>query len=194
MKKLSVQEKAKAYDNSLEKARKWYDANTNEGYRGIFENIFPELKESEDERIRKDIKQHFLHLDDSFPDKAKWLAWLEEQGEKGTKGNNREIPNSDWSEEDGKIFDRICDLIHSAAYENYDVDEDGSECGEYAHIMRWLKSFKDRVQLQWKPCGEQINALKKAKDGIIGDVLNWHSKDREQIDSLYNDLKKLMRE
>ena len=37
---------------------------------------------SEDERIRKDIKQHFLYLDDSFPDKAKWLAWLEKQGAK----------------------------------------------------------------------------------------------------------------
>ena len=43
--------------------------------------IFPELKESEDERIRKEIKQHFLYLDDSFPDKAKWLAWLEKQSE-----------------------------------------------------------------------------------------------------------------
>ena len=36
---------------------------------------------SEDERIRKDIKQHFLYLDDSFPDKAKWLTWLEKQAE-----------------------------------------------------------------------------------------------------------------
>ena len=36
---------------------------------------------SENDRIRKDIKQHFLYLDDSFPDKAKWLTWLEKQGE-----------------------------------------------------------------------------------------------------------------
>ena len=43
----------------------------------------PELKESEseDERIRKAIKQHILFLDDSFPDKENWLAWLEKQGE-----------------------------------------------------------------------------------------------------------------
>ena len=58
-----------------------------------------------------------------------------------------------WSEEDEKNFDRICALIHSAAYKNYDVDEDGNECGEYANIKEWFKKLKDRVQPQitWKP-------------------------------------------
>jgi hypothetical protein len=83
MKKLSIEDKAKRYDEAIETARK---INSGEGVAAppdwtVCEVVFPELKESEDERIRKDIKQHFLYLDDSFPDKAKWLAWLEKHGE-----------------------------------------------------------------------------------------------------------------
>ena len=58
MKELSIEEKAKRYDEAIETTRKWYDSNTNDGYRGIFEDIFPELKESEDERIRKELLEH----------------------------------------------------------------------------------------------------------------------------------------
>ena len=52
---MTTEEKAKAYDEALEMATKFYNANTNEGYRQIFEDIFPELKESEDEKIKKDM-------------------------------------------------------------------------------------------------------------------------------------------
>ena len=56
----------------------------------------------------------------------------------------------EWSEEDEKIFDRICFFIHSSAYENYEVDEDGNECGKYANIKGWFKKLKDKVQPQPK--------------------------------------------
>ncbi len=88
MKELSIKEKAKRYDEALHKARKWYDANTNEGYRGIFEDIFSELKESEDEMIRKFIKDVLDSYGRSIkcPTKdillyEKSVAWLEKQGE-----------------------------------------------------------------------------------------------------------------
>ena len=68
----------KAYKQALERAREIY----HRGYyvSGDIEHIFPELKESEDERIRKDIisylqrKQNQGELD--APD---WIAWLEKQ-------------------------------------------------------------------------------------------------------------------
>ena len=53
-----------------------------------------------------------------------------------------------WDEENEKLYNRICDLIHEAAFENCETDEDGKELGEYAKMMRLLKSFKDRVQPQ----------------------------------------------
>ena len=85
---MSTEEKANAYDNALNKAKqllskcKRVSDKASMIYRAEdIESMFPELKESEDERIRKEIKQHFLHLDDSFPDKAKWLDWLEKKNE-----------------------------------------------------------------------------------------------------------------
>ena len=77
MKLLTIEEKAKAYDEAIERAKKLYD-------NGITEEIFPELKEDDTERIRKDLIQWF----DEFPDiiwrghyKKDIIAWLEKQGE-----------------------------------------------------------------------------------------------------------------
>lgn len=80
MKELSIEEKAKAYDKALEKTQKWYDVNTNAGYRAIFEEIFPELKESDDERIRKELIEYFRwnvkQILNDFSNKE-CIAWLE---------------------------------------------------------------------------------------------------------------------
>lgn len=54
MKELSIKEKAKAYDEAIERAKKIYG-------NGIAEEIFLELKEEDDERIRKNCI-HFLGL------------------------------------------------------------------------------------------------------------------------------------
>ena len=87
MKELSIEEKAKAYDERFEKAQKWYDINTNKGYRSIFEDIFPELKESEDERIRKALITFFQRfpyerIDAAGTNVKEAIAWLEKQGNK----------------------------------------------------------------------------------------------------------------
>jgi hypothetical protein len=52
---------------------------------------------------------------------------------------------SSWGEEDEKIYNRLCGIVHNAAFANYDVDEVGKECGEYAKITEWLKSIKQRM-------------------------------------------------
>lgn len=88
MKELSVEEKAKLYDEA--KARMSRAYNDNRCTIGFMNEIFPELKESEDEGIMKSLKillQHFCNgyrvpgLD--FPVSYKdMLAWLEKQGEK----------------------------------------------------------------------------------------------------------------
>jgi len=43
--------------------------------------IFPELCESEDERIRKEIEQLIQCMHDADPRKKRWIAWLEKQKE-----------------------------------------------------------------------------------------------------------------
>ena len=99
----------------------------------------------------------------------------------------RDLNMSAWNEDDEKLFSRISGIIHNAAYQNYDLDVNGEEVGEYANIMRWLKSLKERVQPQvkqeWNPTDEQINTLFKYAE--------QNNKDGSILTSLYQELKKL---
>ena len=78
---MTREEKAKAYDEALERAKEMYNINiVDTPHKGIVEYIFPELAESEDERIRK-------HIIDIIKDNAKSkcipcdaeIAYLEKQ-------------------------------------------------------------------------------------------------------------------
>ena len=84
---MTTEEKAKAYDKAIERAKKWYNApNVDKiptfGNR-VIEEIFPELVESEDERIRKYLIS-FVELNSGFnlspEDAEQMLVWLEKQG------------------------------------------------------------------------------------------------------------------
>ena len=89
MKELSVEEKAKAYDEALERARVSRLQLIDIGEEATeIEHIFPELVESDDERIRKAIKKALqVRCDGSriISDEPVTLeeatAWLEKQGE-----------------------------------------------------------------------------------------------------------------
>lgn len=88
---MSIEEKANVYDNALNKAKqllfkcKRVSDKASMIYRAEdIESMFPELKESEDEKIRKEL----IKWCEEFPDliwrghnKNKVLAWLEKQGE-----------------------------------------------------------------------------------------------------------------
>ena len=54
MKELSIEQKAKAYDEALKVLHKYDGANIMFS-QSLKEEMFPELKESEDERTRKEI-------------------------------------------------------------------------------------------------------------------------------------------
>jgi len=85
----ALEEEQKKYNEALERARKIHDEIVNNeviGFPGQITDIFPELRESEEERIRKEIKDIVLsyrsncvyegnhHFDEC-------LAWLEKQKE-----------------------------------------------------------------------------------------------------------------
>ena len=74
---MTEKEKAKAYDKAIERAKKLYG-------NGITEEIFPELKESDDEKIRKNCI-HFLELQKQHHaatfEIEECIDWLEKQGE-----------------------------------------------------------------------------------------------------------------
>ena len=79
---MTTEEKAKAYEEALERAKKY---NVDDAYQGtIVKLIFPELRESEDERIRKAIIKS-IEEDSSVYEqevsKEQMIAYLEKQKE-----------------------------------------------------------------------------------------------------------------
>lgn len=80
IKELLLEEKAKAYDEALEKAKTWYvDAQLD--FKKSLEALFPELKEDEDERTRKEIIAFIKSVAYAKTDDVKrYVTWLEKQG------------------------------------------------------------------------------------------------------------------
>ena len=81
MKELTIEQKAKRYDSMFERLKEMYNNNkTNVAARLICERYFPELKESEEEKIRKALieacKQSLI-VGGFHKDKV--IAWLEKQ-------------------------------------------------------------------------------------------------------------------
>ena len=181
MKVLSIEEKAKRYDEAIERARK---INSGDGVEAppdwtTCEVIFPELKESEDERIRKwiidDIRYNMNNeqLNNSeYKKKAKKaIAWLEKQGEQKPA----------WSEEDIELLDNTIKFIEDSVaatspyLRTYSPTLTGKE-------IPFLKALKERYT--WKPSDGQMKQLgwvaEQNKNNMIG----------KELMTLYQDLKK----
>ena len=203
----------KKYKEALERAKDIKFGNPNSATANVVcEEIFPELAESEDEKIRQEILEYI----DKETGCKEWIAWLEKQGEpQSYKGNAdtmrknlikafksvgskhwggfdvRDIihfleskdaielerqceQNTAWSEEDEKMYKAISIALSLN-------DAKGYLCSWHTtpeEADNWLKSLKVRVQPQWKPTDEQLMALRDAIDN-------------NEMESLYNDLKKL---
>lgn len=139
---MTQEEKAKAYDEAIETARK---INSGEGVAApsdwtICEVIFPELKKSEDEKIKEELMQYLwdLYHKDFCPPKPtintcdKWLAWLEKQGEQ----------KSAWSADDEVGLGDAMWAIEQAR----GIAKDESDMGSLWYAERWLKSVKERMK------------------------------------------------
>ena len=83
---MTQEEKAKRYDEALEKAKEYHKFSVSiPEDMAMLESIFPELKESEDEKIKQELIEY--HKAQAFLDgkpnnkHVKFVAWLEKQGE-----------------------------------------------------------------------------------------------------------------
>lgn len=86
----------KAYNKALERAKKWYNAPNADKIptyaNRIIVEIFPELGESEDERIRKAlVRFHKSTIDVDGIKGEEIVAWLEKQGEQKPTEKQKEI-------------------------------------------------------------------------------------------------------
>ena len=166
---MTIEQKAKAYDEAYKVAEDIHRFSSNPAEIKRMEEIFPVLKESEDERIRKRII-HALYgdvLDIEETNKA--IVWLEKQG--------RQKP-ADWSEEDESYMNTTIAYLMDAK----EFKKTAENC------IIWLKSLKDRVQPRntWKPSDEQMVAISTAVNVLGKGTLNG-----KQLIELQEQLKKL---
>ena len=120
----------KKYKNALEWARQIMNGET--GFiRKEVEEVFPELKESEDERIRKEIISALKYANHKGV-YDKHLVWLEKQAEQKPA----------WSEEDNIILSRII-----ADYERSNEEWFNAQKSlPHGRKITWLKSLKERMK------------------------------------------------
>ena len=83
-------------------------------YKSMLNNLFPELAESEDERIRKEMMTYLSTVEDKelIPYES-WITWLEKQGE---HANFRNKIQSTWKPSD----EQMQFLLKYAEQNNYD--------------------------------------------------------------------------
>jgi hypothetical protein len=219
MGKLSIEEKAQAYDKALERAQALYNDKNEIGYanaESVLEEVFPLLKESEDERIRKEIINYFAkgkeYLSLCSIGKDDILAWLEKQGEQKPTIEMKSAEESLGidSETYNKIVDEciygeqkpqriISAEAKEALYDKPDwseKDENVLEDIEEAIINYWHGDTQDiildwlkslRPQNHWKPSKEQMKAIEHICD-------RNYNVDLDILDSIYRDFKKLREE
>ena len=134
MKELTIEQKAKAYDEALKVLHKYDGANIMFS-QSLKEEIFPELKEDENDRIRRVIIEHFVGSHSCmFPykgfTKEQIIDWLEKQGDQKPV---------EWSEYDERKIKNIIYFLKSAK-KHYISDVEIDAC------VRWLWSLLQRME------------------------------------------------
>ena len=162
-------------EEKLKEAQRLYEtANADQRY--VLESLFPELKESEDEKIRKSLIELFkdMEWDDSIlhdynMDKDKTIAWLEKQGEqKSTDKVEPKFHIGDWIIK-GDVIAQIID-VKEKYYIGVNIE------GEDFTASRFLSDNKMHL---W--------TIKDAKDG---DVLCY----KDEISLYKHDIKNYTKE
>lgn len=119
------------YKEALEKARQLCAYPTTNPFISDLQDIFPELKESEYEKIRKQIKAFIKsrgsHITQSKTDA--WLAWIDKRSEQ----------NLTWSEEDEEYMNNVLYILNQLK----DTSSYNDDIAE--NTINWIKSLKYRL-------------------------------------------------
>ena len=195
---MTEKEKAKAYDEAIERTKKLYG-------NGIAEEIFTELKENDIERIRKNCI-HFLELQKQHHAATfaieECIAWLERQGKKSSWKPSKEEMDALYSlsyitnEYDEHKEDVITHLyqdlkrefFNDSSYENMfslDNKEDDVRRRSTIQVLEYVRSLDAYNQygkadidknIAWlEKQGEQASAKtnERAWLYLVSDVLTW---------------------
>lgn len=158
----TIEELRKKYNKALERAR-YYHSKDYMLINSAIENIFPELAESEDERIRKDIISYLRnekivkrYISDIEIDK--WIAWLEKQGQTFTK-----------KDVDDAYLQGICDTKHEIEKRSEQLPADKIE--PKFHEDKWITNG----EYTWKIVGvKPLDYILQSQDGnTVDDTISY---------------------
>lgn len=143
---MTQEEKARAYDEALQTAKCTIGKNKDfNDELACLPIIFPELKESKDERIRKEILEYIKNTEGqstSFIKYHLWIEWLEKQGEKCS-----------FDATDEELVQAKKDAFNDA------LDKIEYSSGEPTFDDGWCAAIKFIRQKQWKPTKEQMDTF-----------------------------------
>lgn len=129
------------YEKKYKDAQKWIESlypNLSHEQQMEAEAFFPELVESEDEKVKKEIIEHCKNTrcvtEEGAERIAKWIAWLEKQDERKPQrmvsAEAKEAiygkPAYAWSEEDDKMYNSLTEFEKAVKQ----VMEEAIECGD----------------------------------------------------------------
>ena len=177
MNELSIEEKAKAYDELKVKAQEL----TEDGYidKLALLDLFPELKEeSEDERVRKELIE-FVDANTLSTDErnGRWIAWLEKQGEqKPADKVEPKFHEGEWvvyecGEETATL------QIKRIVEETYEFSDDSNLGVVDEDTLRLWDVTKDAKagDVLHSPCCKLLWIYKDEKTCYVGSNLNYNS-------------------
>lgn len=141
----------KKYEDALERAKMSYhtgdyDKDTLE----MLEIIFPELKESEDEKVRKAILELVRQSSEVLEKKnqERMLAWLEKQGEQkpqrmiSAEAKEAMYDKPAWREEDKDVINNLLAICNGA---KKFIQFESCSREDIIKCQDWLKSLKQRI-------------------------------------------------
>ena len=164
----------KKYTEALSRARQFSEHPLQEDSDSSVEYIFPELKESDDERIRKELIDYHRSMAaqaDDYVHEA-WIAWLEKQGDNPIKWNKN---TKDYKPQ--KNHSVLMKTTHGIA--------EGEWQGVHWLQYRWSGIIKDSDVIAW------IELSDLEKQGRQKPT--WSEEDEQHIDSLLKRLDGLCR-
>ena len=153
---MTIEEKAKAYDEALKKIKMLLGSGSSCS-REELEYVFPQLKESEYEKVRKEILQELKESEDSIilsPFKReRWIAWLESQGDK-SETDVQEVYGetlfkiatvlSQHEDKEGSPLEKIREIMVDGSLSAMDVEEKNKKIEEKSV---WNEEDKENISM-----------------------------------------------
>ena len=167
MKELSTEEKARRYDEALDRAKKLKENSDNTAVIDGCEQIFPELQGNEDEKMRQwiiddiryNVNNESLFYSEYKKKAEKAIAWLEKQGKTNSQNNNPFKIESD------KFYFCIKDYFAGGCYRSKKGD------------IVLAKNGMNMMGLSPKEASEYFMPINPFKEHV---VVDWFEKQREE--------------